>query len=376
MKLSRFITEHMEDILAEWDAFARTLGPVATGMTDEALRDHGRQILQAAAEDIEQNESPSQQSEKSQGKAADQPGSAASQHGKVRQEVGFTMVQMVAEYRALRATVLRLWLKTVKKVTSATTNDMIRFNEAMDQAVAESTARFTEQTAQTRDTFLAILGHDLRTPLAAITMAGDLLMKPSVGTPQTSEVGSRVKRSAAAMSAMVNDLLEYARSQLGDGMPVTRNPADVQEICRAAMDELAMAYPECRFELDTSGDLTGAFDKARLQQALTNLLKNAVQYRAKDSPVKISAAEAHDAIVIQVQNRGPVIPRDSLETIFNPLVQLPGDEHLEGRPSTSMGLGLFIAREVAEAHCGTIRAESNEESGTVFTIRIPKFAVP
>jgi signal transduction histidine kinase len=372
MKLSRFITEQMETILKEWDAFAQTLGPVAAEMTDFALRDHARQILQAAAKDIESEQSTEQESEKSKGLALDEHRSAASKHGRLRQENGFTMVQMVAEYRALRASVLRLWLQEVEQVTQATTDDMLRFNEAIDQAVAESTARFTEQATRTRDTFLAILGHDLRTPLAAMAMAGEYLDVPNVGTPQTKEIGKRVKRSAAAMNSMVNDLLEYARTQLGSSIPVARHQTDVRDICKAAIDDVGMAYPDCRFELHTSGDLAGAFDGGRLRQVLINLLANAVQYRAKEHPVMIRATGERDEIIMRVQNRGPVIPAESLQAIFNPLVQLAADVQHEGRPSTSLGLGLFIAREITEAHQGTIAAESDESSGTVFTIRLPR----
>lgn len=372
VKLSRFIIEEMETILEEWDAFAQTLTPAATKMTDSALRDHARQILQTIAKDIEAEQTPHQQTEKSKGRARDEVESAASEHGKGRQEDGFTMVQMIAEYRALRASVLRLWLPHLERVTEETSNDMLRFNEAIDQAVAESTARFTEQTERTRDTFLAILGHDLRTPLAAMAMAGDYLMTPNVGTSHTTEVGGRVKRSAAAMASMVNDLLEYARTQLGNGIPIARCQTDVRDICKAAIDETSLAYPDCQFELSTSGNLAGTFDFARLRQALINLLTNAVQYRAKEHPVTVSAAEEPEALLIQVQNWGSVIPKDSLEAIFNPLVQLAGDGQQERRPSTSLGLGLFIARRIAEAHSGTITAESSENSGTIFTIRLPK----
>lgn len=372
LKLSRFITEQIEPILMEWDAFARTLGPAGSEMTELALRDHAKQILQTVAHDIDSQQTSSQQEKKSKGMAPDEPNSAASEHGKARQEDGFTMVQMVAEYRALRATVLRLWLPQVGQVTPETTNDMLRFNEAIDQAVAESTARFVEQTSRARDTFLAILGHDLRTPLAAMAMAGDYLTRPNVGTPRTAEVGSGVKRSAAAMSSMVSDLLEYSRTQLGNGMPIARHQANVQDICQAAVDEVSLAYPECRVELSTSGDLAGEFDVERLRQAFINLLTNAVQYRATEHPVKLSASEEQDTIVIRVQNRGPVIPPHSLEAIFNPLVQLAGDGQQEGRPSTSLGLGLFITRKIAEAHIGTITAESSESSGSTFTIRLPK----
>jgi signal transduction histidine kinase len=372
MKLATFINEKVETILVEWEAFARTLTPAATGMTGLALRDHAKQILKEAAEQIDTPQNPHQEAQKSKGLAPDEPESGASVHGTLRQEGGFTMIQIVAEFRALRGVVLRLWLPQVAQITETTTNDMLRFNEAIDQAVAESTARYTEQTARTRDTFLAILGHDLRTPLAAMAMAGDYLVTPKVGTQQTNEIGVRVKRSAATMSSMVNDLLEYARTQLGAGMPIERRPADIKDICKAAVDDVCLAHPDCQIEVNTSGALTGSFDSARLQQALTNLLANAVQYRTKEHPIMISACEENPAIVIQVQNRGPMIPADSLQAIFNPLVQLSGDSQQADRPSTSLGLGLFIAREITHAHGGTITAESNEISGTTFTIRLTK----
>jgi signal transduction histidine kinase len=372
MKLSTFINEQMDCILTDWDAFARTLGSVGEGMTNQALRDHAKQILQAVAKDIEREQSPDEQSRKSKGEAVDRTRSAASVHGRLRQENGFTMNQMVAEYRALRATVLRQWLPHVQQVTEATTNDMLRFNEGIDQAVAESTARFTEQTARARDTFLAILGHDLRTPLAAMSMAGEILMMPAISTTKANEIGRKVKRSAASMSAVVSDLLEYAGSQLGNAMPVNCIRADVKEVCQAAVDEAALAYPECKFELSTSGDLTGTVDKARLQQALTNLLANAAQYCSLDHPIKMLGAGTPDVLVVQVNNKGPVIAPESLDAIFDPLVQLATEEHQLGRPPTSLGLGLFIARQVVEGHNGTITAESSELSGTTFTVSLPK----
>jgi signal transduction histidine kinase len=376
VNLSRFIIEHMELILAEWDAFARTLDPAASGMTAKALRNHARQILEMVAQDIDTEQSAQQEIEKSKGHAKDETGSAASKHGRIRHQDGFTMVQMVAEYRALRASVLRLWLPHVERVTERTTSDMLRFNEAIDQAVAESTARYVEQTARTRDTFLAVLGHDLRTPLAAMAMAGDYLTMPNVGTRQTAVVGDRVKRSAAVMSSMVSDLLEYARSQLDNRFPIVRQDADMHEVIKAAISEVELAYPRCPFELRTSGRLVASFDDARLRQAIVNLLTNAVQYRSPDHPVVVSASEMRDAISVQVQNQGPVIPKDSLQAIFNPLVQLAVNGEQNGRPSTSLGLGLFIARRITEAHAGTIMAESDERSGTVFTIRLPKTPTP
>lgn len=376
MKLSRFITDHIEEILEEWESFARTMEPAATGMSTLALRDHAKLMLEELVLDIETKQNPEQQQEKSQGLAPDGEGdevSAAATHGTLRQISGFTLLQLTAEFRALRATVLRLWLPHVKAVTEASTNDMVRFNETIDQALSESVVNYSNRATRTRDTFLAILGHDLRMPLASMTLTGDILAFSGADPAQTVEIGQRIQRSAATMTSMVNDLLEYSRTQLGDGMPITPEQADAAEICQAALHDASAAYPECRFEFDAAGDLTGTFDKVRLQQAVTNLLSNAAQYRGKEHPVTISAQGDVDDVLIQVRNFGPIIPADSLEAIFNPLVQLSVEQEHAVRPSTSMGLGLFIVREITEAHGGRITVDSDEESGTIFSVRLPRW---
>ncbi|MET0962146.1 MAG: sensor histidine kinase [Noviherbaspirillum sp.] len=374
MKLSRFITSNIEEILKEWEAFARAMQPQPGQMSDKALRDHGKQILEEIARKIEVNETSAEKDSKSKGLAPDSKGdsSAAGIHGTVRQESGFTMLQLIAEYRAMRASILKLWMPTIRKITDATTQDMLRFNEAIDQALAESALTFSEQAEHTRDTFLAILGHDLRSPLATITMAGDYLTKQGVGTEGTVHVGGRVKRSAATMNAMVHDLLEYARQQIGGAIPITRQLVDVREICHAALDDASAAHPDCRFELKASGELLDDFDKSRLQQVFSNLLNNAAQYRGTEHAVSIVARGDQEAVTVEVRNRGPVIPKDSLDAIFNPMVQLGGAGQQEGRPATSLGLGLFIARAITEAHGGTIAVDSEEDAGTVFTVTLPR----
>jgi signal transduction histidine kinase len=372
MKLSEFIKKHLEDIIKEWESFAKTLLPAADGMSQMELRDHVKQILTAVTQDIETQQSPEQEKEKSKGNAPSDENSAASSHGTLRQVSGFTLVQLTAEYRALRATVLRLWLPQVSQMTEDVVADMVRFNEAIDQAQAESVITYSKHAAVVRDTFLAILGHDLRSPLATMAMAGDYLSEPSVGTDITLQIGLRVKRSAATMSAMVNDLLEYARSQLDGHLPISRAQVDVMEICKAAMEDTSSAHPECPFELEASGDLTGYFDRARLQQVLSNLLNNAAQYRGTDRPVTVLIEGSSDALLVKVCNFGPVIPSASLKTIFEPLVQLPISGQQPGRPATSLGLGLFIAREITQAHGGAISVESDETLGTRFSVHLPR----
>lgn len=375
MKLSRFITERLEDILVEWEAFARTQQPEGSRMSATALRDHARQILQAIALDLETAQSASEQKAKSEGRAevgVDEAETAAAIHGTLRQDSGFSLVQLNAEFRALRATVLRLWLPTLRELDEHGTRDMIRFNETIDQALAESIVTYTEKAARNRDTFLAILGHDLRSPLQTMAMAGEALSLRALDIEQSREVGARVRRSAAAMTAMVNDLLEYARSQLGGELPVRRAAGDLGEICRWSIEDMALAHPDCRFELDLAGDLHGHFDATRMQQLLSNLLNNAVQYRGPGEPVSLAAEGTTDCLELRVHNTGPVIPAAALSAIFDPLVQLAVAPDQQGRPYTSMGLGLFIAREIAAAHEGGIQASSSADAGTVFRVTLPR----
>ena len=127
------------------------------------------------------------------------------------------------------------------------------------------------------------------------------------------------------------------------------------------------------FTLETSGELNGEFDSERLQQVLSNLLNNAVRRGARSHPITLSAHGEADRITVQVKNYGRRIPPDQLQVIFNPLVQIPSglvDE--DSTPSTSLGLGLYIAHEIVAMHGGSMVAESSDKDGTVFSARLPR----
>ena len=169
MRLSAFIREHKDAILQEWDAFARTLEPAALNMDDTALRNHASQMLDDIAIDLDTAQTASEQLRKSQGLAPPLATETfAESHASQRQHAGFTIVQLVSEYRALRASVLKLWSQQSTAAQEAGAGEVTRFNEAIDQAFAESVTRFNQDVEQAKETFLAILGHDLRTPLGAI----------------------------------------------------------------------------------------------------------------------------------------------------------------------------------------------------------------
>ncbi|HCN88352.1 MAG TPA: two-component sensor histidine kinase [Oxalobacteraceae bacterium] len=374
MRLSRFINEHIDEILVEWESFAQTPGPAADGMSVLALRDHAKEILRTIALDIESWQNSQQQYEKSQGLEPEISGkpSAASIHGALLQACDFSLSQLSAEYRALRATVLRLWLPHVGQMSATTIYEMVRFNESIDQALAESVLTYSSRAEQARDLFLAILGHDLRAPLSALGMAGELLMRPAIAQDQVLPIGVRVTRSTRLMSSMVDDLLGYSQTQTGERMPISLHPANMRTICQSAIENARITYPDCEFSLETQGDLGGSLDAVRLHQLFANLLSNAAQYGTKECPIKIDARGDTDAITVEVTNHGPAIPDASLQAIFTPLVRLARADADGARPTTSLGLGLFVAREIVVAHGGTIVVKSSTNEVTTFTIRLPR----
>jgi signal transduction histidine kinase len=380
MTLSRFITENMEDIVTEWQAFATTMEPAASTMTALALRDHAKPILLAIAKDLGSSQTALAQSDKSKGLAPPLSAreTAAATHGALRHLSGFDLNQLGAEYRALRASVIRLWtMKHQSHMDSAVFEDMIRFNEAVDQAVAESTSRYAAELALSRDTFMAILAHDLRSPLSAISMLSYML-EASAPTDAARKQAHQIQTSTKEMGAMIRDLLEYTRTQLGKGIPIHAKQCPIAAICREALDEVRAAHSQRQFDFSMAADADWLVDNARLRQALSNLLNNAVQHGDPASPITLTAGVEDGAhLTIRVKNRGKPIPAESLQVIFDPLVQLSEKTSTGiGTPSTNLGLGLFIAREVATGHGGTLDVSSDELNGTVFVLRIPQATEP
>ncbi len=375
MTLAQFIKENIDAILAEWESFALTMQPAAETMSALALRNHAKEILLAMARDLEAAQTDAQQTDKSKGWAPVLEGreTAAATHGALRHLVGFDLRQLASEYRALRASVLKLWREHHSVRESPLLTEVTRFNEAVDQALAESIASYSVEVARSRDTFLAILGHDLRSPLGAVSMSAQYLANSDRVIADGQPALVRIRQSVLTMSLMINDLLEYTRTRLGKRIPVTPLACDVGHVCEAAHDEVQAAHPDRVFDLEMDGDLRAEVDAARLGQVLSNLLNNAVQYGAPGFPITLSARGERDVVAIEVKNHGGAIAEDSLQVIFNPLVQLRTDQGGSPDPrSTSLGLGLFIAREIVMGHGGTLKVESSGAEGTVFMVTLPR----
>ena len=377
MRLAEFILANCEAILAEWETFARTCVPASGSMDVPALRDHAALMLNAIAADLAQPQSSREQSEKSRGRApaavAGAPATAAEEHGAGRAKSGFTVVQMVAEYRALRASVIRLWTREQGQLGPDDIDDLTRFNEAIDQSLTESVARFDDDVEKAKETFLAILGHDLRTPLGAIGTSASFMLETGDLEEPHRTLAARIAGSAKRTLAMVGDLLDFTRSHLGGGIPVERVETSLGRVVHEVVNELSAAHPGRKIRVESRGETRGRWDPARLGQAISNLVGNAVQHGAEGTTVTVAVGGDEREAVVAVHNRGTVIPSHRLDGIFNPLCarEAPRNATAAG-PTGSLGLGLYIAERIVSAHGGRIDVESSEERGTTFTVYLPR----
>jgi signal transduction histidine kinase len=376
MRLAKFILTNIELILAEWEAFALTLASGAN-MTKLALRDHSQAILLAAARDMEVKQSLAQQEEKSQGEGgADTPESdrldiASARHAEERVGAGFDIVEVVSEYRALRASVLRLWRKDLPQPNLDDIDDITRFNEAIDQSLAEAIHSYTERLDRSRQLFLAILGHDLRNPLTAIRMSAQLV-SPKRGDLNSIEALSMIGTESEVMIKLIGDMIDFSSTWLGSPMPLNCEPVDLQILCREVVDGFRAAHPQRTLHFTPRGDLTCNWDAARIRQVISNLLGNALQHGSPKGPVELSAASEGSTVVLSVHNEGAPIPPEALPTLFDPLVRHATVESALRRAPGSIGLGLYIVREIVNAKGGTITVTSTAQQGTTFTVRIPR----
>lgn len=374
MRLADFIEQNCDSILTEWVAFARTTGPAGGAMELDALRDHAREMLQGIVADLRTPQTAAEQADKSKGNAeatGDDSDTAAEVHGADRAESGFTVGEMVSEYRALRASVIRLWTKANGTLAGADLDDLTRFNEAIDQALAESITRYTLDLDRAKEMFIAILGHDLRSPLNAVIMASQFMLESGELAEPHLNLTTRIASSARRMNRMVADLLDFTRGQLGSGVTIARARMDLARTIEQSVEEMESANPGAVLTCSVSGDLRGAWDSARISQMLSNLLGNAVQHGTPSSPITVTACGEERDVVLTVHNRGPAIPKAEIHGIFSPFKRLRAGQPA-ARDMSNLGLGLYIAERIAAAHDGCIGVESSESAGTTFTVRLPR----
>ncbi|MEO6004999.1 MAG: HAMP domain-containing sensor histidine kinase [Opitutus sp.] len=370
MRLADFIFANTPAILAEWDVFAYSVWPDGHGSPKD-VRDHAEAILKGSARDMQTAQTKAEQAAKSKGLdvvPSVELIAASEEHAKERASAGFELKTLMAEYRALSASVVRLWFESNPPPHKENLNDLTRFHEVMDQSLTQAVHRYTEHIAQSREMFLKILGHDVRTPLGAISVSAELLAQLRSEDPECTKLASQITSSTDAITRLLSDFLDFAGSRLGRPMPITRASMDLGALCREVVAEQGIHASTHTWNVETIGDLKGQWDPARLRQVLSNLLGNAVQHGADNSAIGVSINSDGARMTITVRNTGVPIPTQDLPRIFDPLVRGTNGKAREG----SVGLGLYIVKEVVVAHGGTIDVESTEQGGTIFRVSLPQ----
>jgi len=276
----------------------------------------------------------------------------------------------VSEYRALRATVVRLWTRELSMVNGDALLELTRFSEGIDQALGESIAYYTAARERSHEIFLGVLSHDLRTPIGTVLMSAEYLRRAGNLNDLQEKPVSQIIRSATRIKQLVADLIGVAHIRLGGSLPIDKRPIALGDVCELVVDEVRAFHPRRTLKLITVGDLHATADPSRIAELLTNLLQNAVQHGRQDTPISLAARGEVDRVILIVHNEGAAISANARRRMFEPLVK--GESQEGSGASDSLGLGLYIAREITTAHGGSIEIESSDSAGTSFTVSLPR----
>lgn len=365
----------VDGIVDEFAAFARDNVQSAKRLTAEELRDTAADLLKHAADDMDSRQSEAERSGKSRG---DSPQNSppltedARSHARDRLAASFSMTELMSEFRALRANVLRRWRDANVDDPATAIEEVVRFDEAIDQALTESIAWYASQTDRSRELMSGMIAHDLRNPLGAIVMSAHYLLRSDAIAGPEMKAAGRILSSATTMKKLVGDLLDFTQVRMGGHLAMTPVNMSLRDVCLDAVEELKAFHPDRTIEVTQSESVDGYWDRDRLHQVISNLVANALGHGAADAPVTVSAALEGACARLDVHNLGEPIPAESLSEIFDPLKRVP-QTGARAHPSTGgVGLGLFIVKEVARAHGGSVAVASSREAGTTFTVKLPR----
>lgn len=368
-ELADFIEENAETIVGRAIEFAKSLG-VSPALDETELRDHLPEIIAAIAADLRSRQTLGEAIAKSEGRAVTPPGqerSAAGTHALHRAHSGYSISNLVSEYRALRASVLHLWSESPEN-HAVPAIDVARFNEAVDEAVAESVLYYADEVERWRNIFLGVLGHDLRNPLNAILLTSEYIAARAVDGP-IAVAANRAIRSGEHMRELLDRLLIYNRAQLGGEFHIEREDADLAAACRDEIEQLRVSMPKANISFHGPESLHAVCDASRIREALANLVANADKYGKRGGEIRVEVRDAGAALELAVTNSGEDIAPDLLDRIFDPLSRVGESSGEQER--ISMGLGLFVVKQVARAHGGDVLVASSNGT-TSFTLILPR----
>lgn len=231
----------------------------------------------------------------------------------------------------------------------------------------------SRRAAELEKQLVGIVGHDIRGPLSAILATAQVQLRKQELPGDQRRALERIERSTERIQTIVSALLDFTRARVGNGIPLEKGAVCLEELVRRIVDEQSVVHPEraiC-FEARQTRVL-GEWDGGRLSQVVSNLLDNALKYGTPEVPVQVVLDATEDDAVLEVHNQGEPIPPQKLEHLFQPFARgEDGDNHAR----TSLGLGLYIVREIVRGHDGDVEVQSSAEEGTCFRIRLPRRAL-
>ena len=370
MRLAAFIRSDEIAIVAAWEDFAQTYLPSAAHMDRDALRDHIIGLLQFIADDLETPQTERERSEKAKGQGPKDGGpndSAAETHADLRFMGGFDTVEMVSEFRALRASVVKLW-RTAWDDPEDIIPDLLRFNESIDQVMTESLSRYTEKLNYAGTLFVGTLKNDFLLSLTQVSKSAQTLADGQLDEQQNRLV-SQIKTGTSGIDLMLSDLIDAVRIGIGAAIPMNLAPSDIAPAVTDIVTEFEAEHPERKIVVEAAGDLTGNWDLARIRQILSTLLVSAMKHGSKASNIIVTAKASDQEVILSVDIEG-AIPPETVATLFDPLDQ----KHSEGvgrKGEDRLDLGLFIAKGIATAHGGRLEVVSKKKQGTTFSAYLP-----
>ncbi|WP_164012719.1 GAF domain-containing protein [Pyxidicoccus trucidator] len=237
-------------------------------------------------------------------------------------------------------------------------------------AEQQRTQEELRRRAEFEQQLVGIVSHDLRNPLAAISMSAGLLEKKGELSDSQKRMVVRINQATERAARMIRDLLDFTKARLGGGIALHRQPTDLKDVVHQVLDELLVAHPGRHVELDLGAELKGEWDPDRIAQVLTNLLGNALAYSPAGAPVRVGARVDGEQALLTVFNGGDPIPPELLPRLFEPMTR---GTLKEGQSSRSIGLGLYIVRDIVRGHGGGVDVVSSAEHGTTFTVWLPRY---
>lgn len=241
--------------------------------------------------------------------------------------------------------------------------------EATRRTLAEQRASLAEKARiqEFQERFLAILGHDLRNPLAAVEM-GVSVLSAKTHEPEDARILGRMQSSVSRMARMIEQILDLTRSRLANGLVLDPQAVDLRDVLSKITEELAIAHPTRRIALEAPSLRVHA-DQDRMEQVFSNLIGNAIAYGDPATPVSVRAQVGADEVTVTVHNQGNPIPTELQARLFDPFRR--GERESRTAQTTGLGLGLYISSEVVRGHGGSIAVQSSAEHGTTFRVTIP-----